>query len=70
MKKVIVLRRGSHSLLFFATGKVIIIAYLLRVLFSPAEYWLVIPGQFRSIFEEHDAFRIQVLAFQKKLAVV
>ena len=58
MKKIIVLRGGSHTLLLFAPGKVIIIAYLLRVLFSSAEYWLVIPGQSRSIFEEHDAIRI------------
>ena len=56
MKTVIVLRGGSQTLLyFFAPGKVIIFANVLRVLFPPAEYWLVILGQSRSIFEEHDA---------------
>ena len=34
-------------------------ANLLRVLFSPTEYWFVIPGQSRSIFEEHDAIKIE-----------
>ena len=62
-ENIIVLRGGSQTLLlfFFAPGKVIIIANLLRALFSPAEYWLVISGQFRSVFEEHDAISISKL---------
>ena len=41
-------------------------ANLLRVLSSPAEYWLVIPGHSSSIFEEHDATKIE-WDYQKSL---
>ena len=65
MNKVNALREVSQTVLFLLHLAIVIIANLfhlslLQVLFSPAKYWLVIhvPGQSRSIFEEHDVIRI------------